>query len=308
LDAGLRIPDSELTATAVEFAIRNSEFVNYQLIELRSAYLQFQGHRFHYRIMGEGGKVTLCFHGFGEYAQTFESLAQILPGHRLVAIDLPFHGETAWEVGLPFRPEDLQALILQIPEVGAASFGLMGYSIGGRVAMAQLERMPERISHLLLLAPDGLTVNPWYALATRTVMGNRIFKYTMDRPGWFRQMVHLGTRLKLVNASVEKYVERYIGEPDRRRELYRVWTVMSGFRPSVSRVAAIIREKSIPTQLVFGKYDRIIPPTVGRILQQQAGDTCHTTILDTGHGLLHRHQLSALSTIFQALASIPIPS
>jgi pimeloyl-ACP methyl ester carboxylesterase len=284
----------------VQIGIRNSESANYQLIILISSFFDYRGCRIHYRVIGEGNRVTVCFHGFGEHAGTFDLLAEAMPGHRLVAIDLPFHGQTPWKEGLPFLPADLWEILQLLPEIGSSSFGLLGYSMGGRVALAMLECMPDRISHVLLLAPDGLTFNPWYALATRTVMGNRLFKFTMNRPDWFRGLVKLGARLRMVNASVERYVERYIEDPARRRDLYRIWTTLSGFRPSVTQVARIIREKAIPTQLVFGRYDRIIPPTAGRRLQQQAGPTCTTTILEGGHGILHKHHLSSLSTIFQA--------
>lgn len=266
-----------------------------------SSYLTFRGHRIHYRLIGSGPRVTACFHGFGESARTFEILAGSLDGHRLVAIDLPFHGRTDWTEGEPFGPVDLLTILAGIPETAEGRIGLMGYSMGGRIAMAMLEQMPDRVSHLLLLAPDGLKVSPWYALATRTSLGTGLFRWTMHNPGWFLGMARLGARLGMVNASVEKYVERYIDDEDKRRDLFRIWTTLAGFRPIPSRVAGIIRSHHLPTWMVFGRFDRIIPPTNGEHLRSLAGDDCRVTVLDCGHRILHEHNLSSLSHIFHAL-------
>jgi len=268
---------------------------------LPSSFLLHRGYQIHYRLIGSGPLVTACFHGFGEQAAAFEVLVGILPGHRLVAIDLPFHGGTDWQEGEPFGPEDLLKILDGIPETAQGRIGLMGYSMGGRVALSMLEWMPDRISHLVLLAPDGLKVSPWYTLATRTGPGIRLFRWTMHHPGWFRGMARLGATLGLVNASVEKYVERYIDDEKKRQDLFHIWTTLAGFRPSVDDVAGIIRAHQLPTWMVFGRYDRIIPPENGHRLSSLIGLDGRIVLLECGHRILHEHNLSALSTIFHAL-------
>ena len=271
---------------------------------MTSRYLDFHGHRFHYRVIGQGPRVTVCFHGFGEQARSFETLSEACPGHTLVALDLPFHGETEWKEGLPFRPADLEELLSQIPETAADRIGLLGYSMGGRIAMALLEKCPERVDHLLLLAPDGLKVNPWYRLATQTVPGNRIFRFTMDRPGWFLSLIRFGARLGMVNASVEKYVERYIDDPAKRHDLYRIWTALSDFSPALDKVGAAINRHAIPVRMVFGRFDRIIPPELGLRLQRRAPATCTTTLLDCGHQIIHDRNIDALTSLFRSIEPV----
>jgi hypothetical protein len=53
--------------------------------------------------------------------------------------------------------------------------------------------------------------------------------------------------------------------------------------------------------MVFGRFDRIIPPRQGERLQSMVGAHCHTLVLEGGHRLLHAHNLSGLSAIFPAL-------
>jgi len=270
---------------------------------LISHFLSFRGHRFHYRVIGQGPGITACFHGFGEFARTFEGLANAWPGHTLVALDMPFHGETEWEEGKPFSVSDLQEVMGMIPETASGKIGLMGYSMGGRIALSLLEAMPERVGHLVLLAPDGLKVNPWYLMATRTLAGNRLFRYTMDRPSWFLGLVRTGAKLGMVNASVEKYVSRHIDDPGKRRDLYRIWTTLSGFHPSLDKVGDSIRRYGIPVRMVFGRFDRIIPPALGHRLQRRTADLSTTTVLECGHQVMHERNIEALAKVFRSIAT-----
>ena len=46
---------------------------------------------------------------------------------------------------------------------------LIGYSLGGRVALSWWAREPERFSRVVLMAPDGLVKNPGYRFAVDTL-------------------------------------------------------------------------------------------------------------------------------------------
>src|SRR5882757_6972898 len=143
----------------------------------------------HYSRWGTGNKILLCFHGYGESADSFAFLGDALGNEfTILAIDLPFHGRTEWEEGLIFLPDDLLAFLEKITAGLAGAAGrwwLLGYSMGGRVALSLMEKIPEKIGRLVLVAPDGLKMNPWYWLATQNPAGRRLFRWTMRYPGWF---------------------------------------------------------------------------------------------------------------------------
>lgn len=44
---------------------------------------------------------------------------------------------------------------------GIEKFGLIGYSMGGRIVLVTMELMYQRINSVLLIAPDGLKINPF---------------------------------------------------------------------------------------------------------------------------------------------------
>lgn len=262
---------------------------------MTSRFLEFRQSLIHYRVSGHGPRLTVCLHGFGEYAKTFDPLAATLPDQTLVAIDMPWHGETTWREGLDLGVGDWIALIRAIPEVGQRSFGLMGYSMGGRICLSILEQIPETISYLVLIAPDGLKTNRWYWLATQTTPGNRLFRYTMENPRWFLQLLATGRRLRLVNESILKFVNIYVDNETMRQRVYRVWTTMRRFHPRLPKVKALILQHRIPVYLLFGKYDRIIPPANGAAFVSGLGTLAQSRVLEVGHQILHPHNLPAIS-------------
>ncbi|HEY0678052.1 MAG TPA: alpha/beta hydrolase [Chitinophagaceae bacterium] len=258
--------------------------------------LDYNGSVIHYSYGGHGSKPLICFHGYGETAEKFRFLEKrIGDSYRIIAVDLPFHGETEWNSKHVY-PKDLSAITLQVIkklEADETNIQLLGFSLGGRIALCLLEQMPEKISKLVLMAPDGLTVNFWYWLSTQTYLGNKAFRLTMAKPGWFLGMLRTGNRLGIINQSIYKFVEYYIHDEEVRKELYERWTGLSRCRPDISTIRKLIRKHKIAVELLYGKYDRIIGTERGRKFAEGI-DSCRIEVLNCGHQVLHEKNADAI--------------
>jgi len=287
---------------------------------MQTGYYPLRNSRIHYHLWGMGPRLIFALHGYGESAASFTFLGEAIgDDFTLVAIDLPFHGQTEWNDGLFFDSHDLLFVLRGIeaelaekqpmpnatysppptgdptPAPHLPGWGLLGYSMGGRLALQLLQDSPQLIDKLVLVAPDGLHLNPWYWLATQTRPGNSLFRTTMRRPGWFFLFLRLGNALRLVNPSVYKFTVQYINDDQVRQELYTRWTTMRGFRPRLAVIAAIIRERQLPVRLVYGSYDRIIQwQSAEKFRKRGIAATCHLTLLPTGHQLLRPQYLGIL--------------
>jgi pimeloyl-ACP methyl ester carboxylesterase len=262
-------------------------------------FLLFRSSRIHYFCWGSGTRLLFGFHGYGESAAAFSFLGEALGrGFTLVAIDLPFHGETDWKEGMSFDPLWLPGLLTQIAARlpgRLADWWLLGYSMGGRIALQLFGDSPSNIQKMVLLAPDGLKVNLWYWIATRTTAGNTLFRWTMRRPGWLFLMLRLGNALHLVNPSIYKFAVHYINDDRVRQDLYTRWTTMRGFRPRLSDLAEIIRSRQLRVTLIFGRHDRIIRWERGEQFREKGiAATCSLILLPTGHQLLRAQFLDVL--------------
>lgn len=263
----------------------------------------YRSSRVHYLQGGRGNRLLLCFHGYGESAATFGFLEEELGSQfTLIALDMPFHGQTDWQEGLHFTPGELLTILDQIAtglpglEQG---WWLMGYSMGGRVALSLLEKAPEKFSKLVLLAPDGLRVNPWYWLATQTSPGNLLFRWTMRKPGWFFLILRIGNALRLVNPSVYKFTVNYIGNAPFRQELYTRWTTMRDFRPDLKALKVLIRQRQVPVRLLYGRYDRIIREERGEQFRQGIEEYSMIYLLPQGHQLLQLKNLGQILSLIR---------
>lgn len=262
--------------------------------------LSYKNSAINYHCFGSGTEVAICFHGYGEDGTLFAFLEQYAGrDFTFYAIDLPFHGQTVWKEGLLFTHSDIQQIIQHILEQNdprraqAANadtgwrYSVVGFSLGGRIALSLYQANPQDIKKMVLIAPDGLRVNPWYWFATQTSAGNRIFAFSMKNPGWFLGFLKMVNRLGFVNASVFKFVNYYIGKAEARRLLYQRWITLRKLKPNLGRIKQEIREYRTATRLLYGKYDRIILPTRGEAFKEGIEDFCTLTIIESGHQVVH---------------------
>lgn len=118
------------------------------------AKLTVRGLEVNIRVWHEQARETLILlHGFTGTVATWEKLAEQLPESlRIIAVDLTGHGETF----VPADPnrysmdeqiKDLEALFTQLD---LQEFTLLGYSMGGRVALSYTANYPQRVKRLIL--------------------------------------------------------------------------------------------------------------------------------------------------------------
>jgi len=255
-------------------------------LPVESHHIRFRSSDLHYLRWGQGPEWLFCFHGYGEDSRTFTCLEkELADAYTVIAIDLPFHGQTAWREGLLLEPADLLALVNELRPAGQP-FHLMGYSMGGRVALQLLQLLPHEVKSMLLVAPDGLHKKIWQKLATRSMLGKRLFRQVMDQPNWLLGMLDLATRLRLYNRNLLKFVHYYLDDAAGREMLYQRWTTMRKFRPSKKLLKQLIRQHKIPVNLVFGRYDRVILTRYGIAFSRNSEGHIRLTELPAGHQLL----------------------
>ena len=265
---------------------------------MKSFFLPYKSSVVCYQTGGTGKKTLCCFHGYGESSESFAFLENFLQDEfTLLCPDLPFHGKTEWKEGIHFTPGELTMIITEIlqqfPEQEEKIY-LLGYSLGGRVALSLLETMPKKIKKIVLLAADGLHTNRWYRLATQSGMGNALFRQTMKNPGWLLGLLRTGRRIKLVKQGMYKLSMFYLVDKKVRDDLYLRWTALSPFKISPGKIKSCIVEYSVFLHLVYGEYDKIISYNTGEKFRTGIEQYCDLLILPCGHQVLHEKNLETI--------------
>jgi 2-succinyl-6-hydroxy-2,4-cyclohexadiene-1-carboxylate synthase len=100
----------------------------------------------------------VLLHGFAATRRTWEGVEGHLPAERYrpLALDLPGHGELA---DAP-RPLTFEGCVQSVLDRAPERFVLVGYSMGGRVALHVALAAPQRIARLVLVATTAGIEDP----------------------------------------------------------------------------------------------------------------------------------------------------
>ena len=207
----------------------------------------------------------IAFHGFSEDGRSFLPLAPALGDtYTVYALDIPYHGKTAWREPHHFTTDDLRGLIsLLLAEQGISRFSVLGFSMGGKCAMIATKYFAAQIDALWLLASDGIRTNRIYNVAVYPAWGRELFKTTIRHPQWLFAVVEVAVKLKLITPWLQKFTRNHMATQEKRQCLYDTWISMAGFNPDIAKVKATISEYHIRTILIFGNRDEVIRPEVG---------------------------------------------
>jgi pimeloyl-ACP methyl ester carboxylesterase len=114
------------------------------------------GLQMYYEVHGTGKPLVLLHGGVGAIEMFGEVLGMLAEGRQVVAADLQAHGRTAdveRPLSLESMADDVAALI---EHLGFERADVMGYSLGGDVALQSAIRHPEVVRKLVLVStPSG---------------------------------------------------------------------------------------------------------------------------------------------------------
>jgi len=118
-------------------------------------------------IYGNGPPLVML-HGWAMHSGVWRDFAlRLAQRYRVICLDLPGHGRSAMG-GATDLDEICEVLMQAIPE---RSCHLLGWSLGGTLAMAMAERFPERVDKVVVLAgnPKFVQADDWPGIKPDTL-------------------------------------------------------------------------------------------------------------------------------------------
>ena len=204
----------------------------------RSGYAPVNGLQLYYEIHGAGEPLVLLHGGLGMTGMFGELLPLLAQGRQVIAVDLQAHGRTA-DIDRPMRYElmgdDIAALLAHL-EIAQAD--VMGYSLGGGVALRVAIQHPERVRKLVVVSAP-YAMGGWYP---------EIIAAVGQISGAAAEMFH-GSPMHAFYVAVAPHPEQFPRLLDKMGELERQHYDWS------AEVAAL----RVPTLLVYGDADSVPP-------------------------------------------------
>ncbi len=236
------------------------------------------GRRLHVRTRGDGPTVLLL-HGLGATSHLWDSLE--LPGRRLVAPDLPGFGCSEPRSG-NLGPEELAVVFdTALDLLGVQDLCVVGHSMGALAAMELARRRGSRVRAAVLVAAPLTLPKVVHAGHVRG-LGEAFYKLPALAPV-SRAAARLyltwlfGDRRRLRPDSVTRYVEA--------SAVPGFWdTMLAGTRGILGwRGRDTLGVLRVPSLVLWGEKDPLLPVRVGRELAQALPDAEFQLLHGCGH-------------------------
>jgi pimeloyl-ACP methyl ester carboxylesterase len=225
--------------------------------------IRLQTSKLHYRKLGHGPKALLAFHGYGQEGHYFDVMARTLhPDYTVYAVDLFFHGgSTLSKADQPLTKAKLQEFVQALLEKEKVErFSVMAFSMGGKFALATLEKFHGQMDELYLIAPDGIRTHLLYNIATYPGWLQGLFKRIVLRPTRFFQTLGWLERKRVVDSGLVKFANWQMNSQEKRLRVYRSWTAFRNLTFDIRSVVKLLNQSEMEVTVFLGKYDQIISP------------------------------------------------
>ncbi len=205
------------------------------------------------------GRPILLLHAFAMTPIAYQAVIDSLTDHALVI--------APWWMREPRRGwtfrGTVDALEALLDRLRLGRVTIVGHSYGGALALALAAQMSACVEHLVLV--NALALSPGRKELARMAKPTKAFPNLVSRPGAVGFMETVLTRPRNVMAAG--------------------W---SGYQLDLVDEARQVAEQRVPTSVLWGRSDQILPPSLGRRLADETGGTFHDIAEDhSGRPLDH---------------------
>jgi pimeloyl-ACP methyl ester carboxylesterase len=232
-------------------------------------FLDVNGARLHAVVFGDGPRTLVATGGWTGSWELWEEPFELLTaaGWRCIAYDHRGSGESPVDPELITVAAMVDDVVGVLDALGVEDCVLGGESMGGAIAQLAVERNPDRFTGLVLVAPAGAEFGEGRA---RFAAGCRA-----DYPATVKAFVD-----QCVPEPDSDHVRRWArdillrAEPEQAARLLEMWQDATGADP---------RRLSLPTLIVHGAADAIVPVEAARSLAELLPDAELVVLDGVGH-------------------------
>lgn len=235
-----------------------------------SDFIDLDGQLVHYRDQGPSSDPLplVLIHGTSASLHTWEGWVAGLGGsRRVISFDLPGFGLTGPNADNDYSDARYVAFVRQLlARLGVGRAILAGNSLGGEIAWQVALADPSRVAGLVLIDAAGFDFEPeslplGFRIARIPVLREPM-RWVLPRRAIEDSVLDVyGDPARVTAALVDRYYELTLREGNRAALMRRMDQLAPG---PVSRLPEI----RVPTLILWGQRDRLIPPRWGQAFHQ----------------------------------------
>lgn len=267
-------PDRPVSALAARWAQPPSQFVK---IAGMAVHVRDEGNR-------DAPLPIVLIHGTSSSLHTWKGWVDGLKStHRVITFDLPGFGLTGPSPDGKYKVADYVAFMgMFLNTLGVKRCVLGGNSLGGDIAWQTAFAMPERVAKLILVDAAGYPLNPSsmppaFRMANTPIV-NRLMEYVLPRRLVSESLMNVyGNPQKVTPETIDLYYDMALREGNRRALVQRFQ--QHDFGNQAGRIATL----TLPTLIVWGGRDRLIPPSNAERFHRDIKGSTLSIFPDLGH-------------------------
>ena len=242
-------------------------------------------------------KPTLALlHGWGMNPRVFDALSAQLKDHcTLLPLALPGHGGVA-----PLPLNTLTTWAIHIAEQLPSQAILLGWSLGGQIAMRIALDYPERVSRLILMS-----TTPKFVLSPDWPAGmpeQDLQAFGMDLQHDTRDTLLRFLSLQTRGATGQKTLLQNLRAALFSQALPHEQALQAGLAMLVhTDLRTEICQLTLPTLLIHGSLDKLTPPAAGEWLAKHLASARYHLIDGAAHAPFLSHTAQVAEAILEAL-------
>lgn len=233
--------------------------------------IQLHGHRVCFREAGEG-PLILLIHGItGRSDQWEPAIEHLAREHSVIAPDLLGHGESAKPRGDYSLGAYASAVRDTMVALGHERATIVGHSLGGGIAMQFAYQFPERCERMVLVSSGGLGREVHPMLRAATLPGSELVLPLLTHATLLgggasigRGLGKLGLQAGIDMAEISRGFASLGNAEARHAFIQTMRAVLDAGGQRVNALDRLYLAEAVPSLLVWGADDPIIPPEHGR--------------------------------------------
>jgi pimeloyl-ACP methyl ester carboxylesterase len=255
-------------------------------------HVRLNGRDVAYRELAGAGTPVLLIHGIGSSSDTWGQIPEQVSaqGIRVLAVDLPGHGESSREPG-DYSLGSLASTIRDLlDDRGIERAHLVGHSLGGGVSMQFAYQFPDRVASMVLESSGGLGEEAFTGLRAAALPGSElaikwaINQRTISGASWLGdKLSRIGVTPHALSPHALETVS-WLGEQDRRAAF--LATLRSVVSPRGQRVSALDKlhlMEGSRVLIVWGDRDPMIPMVHGQTAHELLSGSRFVVFPGAGH-------------------------
>ncbi len=248
-------------------------------------------------------EIVVAFHGFDRNAREMFNFSPLFEDDSVMLSISLLHHDTS--TPLPPLPLDEalepSILIESIENFISMNFStikilnlvLLGYSMGSRVALTLFEKFPDKLSKVIVLAPDGLKMGGLYRFVVNTRLGKYCWRLIDKKPKTNRWFINAMRSMRLISQHKHQFGRYHTDSAEIRKRVAFGWAGHKLFWPDKEGLVKAINENITHEKkiyFIFGKRDKIIPYSWSKSLRDALSkSTTGVHFLEVSSGHVMRH-------------------